>query len=73
MAIFTCFELLKKIAAAELIRALNHLAVKVEREQRKGISEDYYVYVGDRTVRCWNVWENFLPYQAPTPVWLLTS
>jgi len=44
------FSAVEKIAAAELMRALNHLADKVEREQRNGsISEYYYMYVGDRT------------------------
>jgi len=40
------FWTVEKIAAAELIRALNHLADKVEHEQRKGsISEDYYAFI----------------------------
>ncbi|KAL0153287.1 hypothetical protein M9458_051414, partial [Cirrhinus mrigala] len=37
------------MAAGDLIRSLNALADEVEREQRNNVSEDFYVYVGDRT------------------------
>ncbi len=38
------------MAAGDLIRSLNSPADEVEREQRNsGVSEEFYVYVGDRT------------------------